>query len=80
LVDVVTEAEIEDQHYLAFENNLFFSYEFLNKALELIKDAKYSIRFCVARNKFNNRFSMPDNASSDQLRKYNFFYRVLTRQ
>lgn len=77
LLDVNSEDEIQDDRYLFFDNNIFFSYEFLKKVLTIIKNQNASLQFYVEENNFNKRFSLPSKNNSSLLRQYNMFYKVL---
>ncbi|MCP4745639.1 MAG: hypothetical protein GY874_05780 [Desulfobacteraceae bacterium] len=76
IVDIHDESEISDPYYLIFDNNIFFSYEFLKKALAEVKHKNCSIQFGIEQNRFNNRFSLPNSNDIDNSRKYNFFFKL----
>lgn len=74
LVDIEDTSGIHDDSYFLFDNNLFFTPEYAVKVVELSEYHKRSLRFCLANNRFNERFSLPTGQESELLRPSNFYY------
>jgi hypothetical protein len=73
--DVAAEAEIQEDRYYIFEDDLFFSEAFFAGVLRESRQQSGSQRFILAPNSFNERFSLPDSPSADDYLAFNFFFR-----
>jgi NDP-sugar pyrophosphorylase family protein len=73
--DFESEDEITDRAYFIFDDDLFFTREFVKKALSAVKKEKTSAHFGLAENRFNQRWILPHSADDSENLKFSFFYR-----
>lgn len=59
LIDVNSKDEITDDQYYIFDENLYFSIDFLRAIIKNTKASNSSLRFCLKDNSFNTRFILP---------------------
>lgn len=64
----------ETESYFSFDEDLFFSDSFLKSALSIALAKKCSLQFCLAKNTFNERWSLPSSADRKELYEYGFYY------
>ncbi len=76
LVDVDDEGSIDDDEYLLFDNDLFFTKEFLGAALNQARSQSTSCQFCLEPNRFNARFVLPGEHHTAKLLPFNFYYKT----
>jgi len=75
IIDVKNIDEItQTEPYFYFDENLFFTLEFLQKAIKTSADLTSSAQFCLAKNSFNERFILPHTTQEEALIKFDFFY------
>jgi NDP-sugar pyrophosphorylase family protein len=73
--DVESEDVITDKAYFIFDDDLFFTREFVKKALSAIKKDKTPTQFGLAENRFNQRWVLPHSADDSENLKFSFFFR-----
>jgi hypothetical protein len=74
LRDVTDSSEIRDSRYFVFDEDLFFTPEFVAAALKLARQSTGSLRFGVATNSFNERYVLPHEQDSSAALRFNFLY------
>ena len=75
VVDISSEAEIPEQEYLVFKEDLFFTECFFATLLKQVKTASSSLQFCLKENDFNRRFILP--FSKEQTEDYRFDFKYI---
>jgi len=76
LKDVESVAQIPTTAaYFYFDENLFFTLEFLQKAIEKTINTANSLQFCLEQNTFNERYVLPHSTTEDELILFDFFYK-----
>ena len=67
VVDVPSVDAIKDeQDYFVFDENLFFTTEFLKSAVALAGTKKANLEFCLSRNTFNERYVLPCTQDTEE--------------
>lgn len=75
IIDVSNRAEIQEKgDYFFFDQDLFFSESFLTAALKIASEKKCNIQFCLAKNTFNERWSLPNSSNQNEHHEYGFYY------
>jgi len=75
LMEVANNKEIsQTKPYFYFDENLFFTIEFLQKAINRISEKEISVQFCLTHNTFNERFILPHAAIEEKQITFDFFY------
>lgn len=64
----------EEENYFLFEDDLFFSEEFLEKCISKAKSTAKVLRFCVANNSFNERFCLPSGNEDGEYYNFGLWY------
>ncbi|HFB99403.1 MAG TPA: hypothetical protein ENJ53_01230 [Phaeodactylibacter sp.] len=59
IIDVLEKKRVEEEEYLVFSENLFFTDLFFKNILKAISSTHTSLRFCLKNNDFNSRFILP---------------------
>jgi len=75
LMDVDSEENIHDTHCFIFSEDLYFSKQFLKKAIDAAKDSKSSLQYLFSRNTFNQRYVLPCSLDTDKHHVFNFQFR-----
>ena len=63
-----------EQGYLMFDENMFFTSEFLKSVIDLIQSKQSNLQFCLNRNTFNDRFVLPCANDTTDHHVLNMFY------
>ena len=74
LIDISSEAIISDENYFVFAEVLFFTRDFLKKAIKASMHTKNSLRFCFSRNTFNERYVLPHPIDTETHHIFEFRY------
>ena len=81
VTDVHNKEEIKNESdYIAFDENIFFTTEFLKSALTIIHTKKSNLQFCLDRNTFNERYLLPCAQDTEKLHLLNMFYRADSKE
>jgi hypothetical protein len=75
LKEVASEDEITDREYFIFDDDLFFTGEFVRKAVLEVKKDRTSAQFGLSKNRFNERYVLPHTASDAENLRFKFHYR-----
>lgn len=59
---------------LIFEEDIFFTKNFLKAVIELSQSERKNLRFCLAPNSFNERFVLPHASNPSENLKFHFYY------
>lgn len=60
VIDVSSSDSIDDnQGYFVFDENIFFTAEFLKVLLRIVRSKQANLQFCLNRNTFNERYMLP---------------------
>ncbi len=74
LREVGCRSEIADERYFVFDEDLFFTPEFIAGVLELAGNSTTSLRFGLAANSFNERFVLPHDCDPSNALRFNIHY------
>ena len=74
LRDVRSTDEIPEQRYVVFDEDLFFSQEFVQSVLQHAQGSSVSLRFGLAPNRFNERFILPHDRDPSEALRFNMRY------
>lgn len=75
LITVSSQEGINDSKgYFVFNETLFFSDQFLIKAIQATKNHPGNLRFCLNENSFNNRYVLPFKSGETNGNKFAFYY------
>ncbi len=66
------ETSKEESHYFIFDEDLFFTKEFIKIVVKISSNAKESFQCALAENQFNERFVLPQREDGKSV--FNFFY------
>lgn len=72
--DITDEATIQDENYLIFEENCYFTKAFLQKALKISSSSTSSVQFVLEDNIFNERFILPFEKPFENVYNLGFKY------
>jgi hypothetical protein len=75
LVDMEDEREITTQQYMVFDDDLFFTSEFVKQALKSVGTDDCSLQFCLEKNEFNDRYVLPHSTQSEENLRFAFYFR-----
>ena len=79
--DVSSPSEITgERDYVVFDENIFFTTEFLKSVLALSSAKKSNLQFCLNRNSFNERYVLPCVQDTEKHHLLNMFYRVDSKE
>jgi len=74
--DITDVSSIKDkQGYLVFDENMFFTTEFIKSILKLIELKQSNLQFCLKRNTFNERYVLPCKQDTTDYHVLNMFYK-----
>ena len=74
LKDIQSDDEITASEYFVFDDDLFFTEEFVRKSLLTVKNDKTPKQFGLAKNIFNERYVLPHSVDNSENLKFNFHY------
>jgi len=74
LKNIQSDDEIKASEYFVFDDDLFFTGEFVRKSLLAIKKDITPTQFGLAQNRFNERYVLPHSADNSDNLKFNFQY------
>jgi carbonic anhydrase/acetyltransferase-like protein (isoleucine patch superfamily) len=75
LREAAADSEIRERSCFVFDEDLFFTPEFVARALELASKSTGSLCFGLAPNSFNERFVLPHEPNPCNTLRFNIFYR-----
>jgi hypothetical protein len=75
LVDMEDEREITAQQYLVFDDDLFFTAEFVRQVLKSVGTDDGSKQFCLEKNDFNKRYVLPHSTQEEENLHFAFYFR-----
>jgi len=76
IIDILSKEEISEKNSFLFDNNLFFTPEFVKSAINNIVDISTPLRFCLKTNTFNQHFILPSNEKYTNKLAFNFYFNV----
>ena len=79
IADVDSESEIREKQYFIFEDDLFFTREFIRQVLLSIRSDKSSKQYCLGNNKFNRQIVLPHSSNPDGNLRFAFYFRNIER-
>ena len=65
----------DEDEYLLFDENIFFTTGFLKTVLVLIKSKQTNLQFCLSQNSFNERYVLPCTQDTAEYHLLNMFYK-----
>jgi hypothetical protein len=74
VVDIHNIEEIKDNHYFLFDEDLYFTPNFIDEIVKISSVSNSSLQFCLALNSFNERFVLPHQKEPEENLTFNFFY------
>jgi hypothetical protein len=74
LRDVTSREEIRDERYVIFDEDLYFTSEFVSGVLQQVRRSSGSLTFGLAPNRFNERFILPHEPDGSVALRFNMTY------
>lgn len=74
--DIDDMSQVTEEHSILFDNNLYFTKEFVAQAVDRAEASTEPLRFCLGQNTFNQQFVLPFGDTDTGLREFNFFYNI----